>query len=483
MARPGTVINVLDTTPPRSAPVGVDAWFITGFFEKGPTAAQQVRGMTELEEIYGLRQGANPVAYDSAEAFFREGGSHMYVSRVVGPAPVKASTANMLDGSAVASIKVVAKTAGAWGNLLNAEVIAGGTGTERIIIITHDTYGELERTLSGDKAGLIAQSAGLKNADIVSAGAGTLPAVVAPVSMTAGADDFTNATEVQWTAALDLLTSDLGPGQVSAPGRTTSQAHTALLAHAERCNRIALLDVAQGADKAALRAAATATRVPSGGVSRYGAMFAPWAIIPGVAPNTLRTIPYSAIEAGMMARTLNPNQAVAGVNGRSRFAVDLVPVGTAPLTDQDREDLNYDGVSIARIMYDGVRTYGYRSLADRSQYAQWVQLTGVRLFMEIKAKCEQVLERHVFAQMDGRGFEFSSLNGDLKGEIAPYWNPMDALYGATSEEAFHVDTGSAVNTPESIANGQLKARVSLRVSPFAEEVILDLVNQRITEAL
>lgn len=473
MTRPGTVINVLDATPPRSAPVGVDAWFITGIFPRGPLVSTLVRGMTELEAMYGPRDGANPLAYDSAEVFFREGGTRLYISRVTGPAPVIASIIFST------SIKVEAKYPGVYGNNLTAEVIAGDTGSERIVVL-REAGNEVERTRSGDKTSLISQSAGLEHMNITSGGATAIPVVGGPTALAGGTDDSVNATETQWTAALAKHGADLGPGQVSAPGRTTIAAHTALRDHADANNRIALLDAASTADKTALIAAADANRSAGADTSRFAAIFAPWAIVPGVVQGTLRTVPYSAVQAGMMARGGNPNIAIAGVNGRTRFVVDL----TMPAwTDQDREDLNNEGVDVARRMYDGIRTYGYRSLADPNTYQQWVQLSAVRLFMEIKAKCAEVLERHMFAQMDGSGIEFGVLNSDLVAAVAPYWQPMNALYGATSSEAFQVDTGTAVNTPASVANGELRARVSLRVSPFAELVILDLVNQRITEAL
>ena len=482
MARPGTVINVLDATPPRSAPVGVDAWFITGIFPQGPLTPTLVRGMTELEDIFGERDGANPIAYDSAEVFFREGGSRMYIGRVVGPAAAVASTANLMDaaGTPVASIKVSAKDPGLLANSWKVDVIPGANASEKIVVLKDGDGNELERSVSGDKLGLVGQSSMLSKMAITSAGAGGLPDDITDAAMTGGASDEANATDTEWQGALDTFNADLGPGQVSAPGRTTPEAHTALRDHAFANNRIALLDATNGADKGTLIAAANANRTASGSTSRFAALFAPWAHVPGVVPNTLRTVPYSAVQAGMMARVTNPNQAVAGVNGRSMYAVDLV---SPPWTDQDREDLNDAGVNIARIMFDGIRTYGYRSLADPVSYSQWVQLSAVRLFMEIKAKCSEVLERHVFAQMDGQGSEFSALNGDLKGAIAPYWQPMGALYGEVSEQAFRVDTGSAVNPPADVALGILRARVSLRVSPFAEVVILDLVNHRITEAL
>jgi hypothetical protein len=229
MTRPGTVINVLDATPPRSAPVGVDAWFITGMFPSGPLVSTLVRGMTELEALYGDRDGANPLAYDSAETFFREGGSRLYISRVVGPAPVVASTIFST------SIKVAAKYPGTYGNSLRAEVVAGTTGSERVVIVTDVAGNEIERTLSGDKAGLIAQSAGLDSIDITSGGVTTIPVVGGPTTLTGGLGDEANAVEANWTTALAKHNLDLGPGQVSAPGRTTIECHNALRSSRASC--------------------------------------------------------------------------------------------------------------------------------------------------------------------------------------------------------------------------------------------------------
>jgi hypothetical protein len=56
------------------------------------------------------------------------------------------------------------------------------------------------------------------------------------------------------------------------------------------------------------------------------------------------------------------------------------------------------------------------------------------------------------------------------------------LFGSTAAEAYSVDTTS-VNTSQTLAAGQLNARVGIRVSPMAEFVYIDVVKTPITQPL
>ena len=94
----------------------------------------------------------------------------------------------------------------------------------------------------------------------------------------------------------------------------------------------------------------------------------------------------------------------------------------------------------------------------------------------------RLAENYVFAVVDGRLRKIAEFHGQLAGICMRYWQ-ADALYGETSEEAFRVDTGDGVNTPETIADGQLRAVLLLKVAPFAEFVEVQIVKQAITEAL
>ena len=367
MTRPGVVVSSRADLPPRSAPTDAGMAFMVGTTASG-SAVKTVASMTQYTNEFGQRTGATDT-YDSAEAFFREGGSKLTVA--------PAATA--------------------------------------------------------DAAGI--------------------------------------------TGGLDLLTKDLGPGQVFVPGALGVAAHDDLLAHVGANNRIALLDADSDATAAELEALAAGMSTDPN--ARYAALFAPAATVPGVTSGTTRTVPYSAIQAGIISRndaSYSPNVPAAGVMGMSRFALDL----TARFTDAERETLNEAGVDIARVMYGQVETYGYRTLAPDS--TGWLSLANARLNMEIVAKAEAVGERYVFSQIDGRRVKISQFGAELTGMLVPYYE-AGSLYGASPAEAFFVDVGSAVNTDESIAAGELHAVIGLRMSPFAEWVLIEIVKVAADQAL
>lgn len=286
-------------------------------------------------------------------------------------------------------------------------------------------------------------------------------------------------TVAEATDALDLLTKDYGPGQVFAAVTADETINEALLDHAAACNRVALLSV-DDADATTLEAAAAALAVSEN--ARYGALFQPSAIVPGVTPGTTRTVPYAAVEAGIIARndvSLNPNVAAAGVNGQAAFAIDLAQ----RYTDQEYADLNTNGVDMARIIYDGVRTYGYRSVVDETgPDGVWLDFGWARLNMDIVSGAEAIGENYVFSQIDGRGHTISSFGGDLRAMLVPMYE-AGALFGNTADEAFDVNVGGAVNTPETIAAGELHAVIQVRMSPFAELVVIEIVKVATTQAI
>jgi phage tail sheath protein FI len=281
------------------------------------------------------------------------------------------------------------------------------------------------------------------------------------------------------SAALDLLTKDMGPGQVFSGAAADDADNVLLLDHAAATNRVAIMSAPDG-DATALEASAAA--LSSEANARYGALFAPSATIPGLAAGTTRHVPYAAIEAGIIARndgSFNANVPAAGVNGQALYALDL----EARYTDQEYEDLNLAGVDMARIVYDGVRTYGYRSVVDPSgPDGVWLDFGNVRLNMGIVAKAEAIGENYVFTQLDGRRRTISQFGGELRAMLVPYYE-AGALYGETADEAFYVDVGSSINTEETIANGELHAVIEVRMSPFAELVVIEIVKVATTQAI
>ena len=281
--------------------------------------------------------------------------------------------------------------------------------------------------------------------------------------------------------ALAAITKDKGPGQIIMADTTSGDpaSHAALLAHAAANNRVALLSPPDGT---ATVLEGLGTALQANVAARYGALFAPSAIVPGIAGGTQRTVPYAVLVAGMIARNeaaFGANVPAAGVNGIARFALDV----TTDYLDADYDALNLAGVNMAKNIYGQVETYGWRSLVLPTGVDQgWLDFGNSRLNMQIVAQANAIGERYVFAQIDGRGKTIAQFGGDLRAMLVPFYEAGE-LYGDTADDAFIVNVGPAVNTPATIAAGELHAVIEVRMSPFAEKVVINIVKVGLTEAI
>src|SRR5205807_1501580 len=162
------------------------------------------------------------------------------------------------------------------------------------------------------------------------------------------------------------------------PGRTTSTAYGQILTHASANNRVGLLDLADTATVATLLTAVSTLE------SRVGAAFAPWIVVPGVTAAATRTIPPSALVAGLISRNdrpLCPNHPSAGRAGLSNYGIDVSQASLVNSLDA----LNIAGVNVIRFMGGGVRVYGWRSLADPINDPSWINFGNGRLYMALSA--------------------------------------------------------------------------------------------------
>lgn len=475
---PGSEVISRESPPAQLVPADAGTWFVAGLSDRGTvTKPLLVRNIGQFVSNFGPRVSYGAL-YDALDTFFREGGGKAYVTRVVGPAAVEAK-AELADGEAK-TLKVAAISPGAWGNELEvdiAEGVAGGT-----FQVTVEESGEVVEQSGdlADKEALIAWAANSSYVVFTDTGVGADPDVQT-VELKAGKDDRENITDEEWFDALELFTAGYGPGQVSAPGRTTEEGHSQLLAHASTFNRVAILDGTDTPTVGTLTAQATAVRNDDN--ARFGGLFAPWVTVPGVAPGTSRTVAPSAVVCGEIARLaalgVSPNVAAAGENGISNYAIDLSQVAW---TDAERETLNDAGVNVLRLHRGAFRTYGFRTPVDGDVDDTWLQLTNARLYMVIAALADAIAEKYVFAQIDGRRHKLSEFNAELTAMLMPFWS-QGSLYGETFQEAAIVDTGPQVNTEETIAAREIRAVIAVRMSPFGERVTVEISKVATTEAL
>lgn len=486
---PGVTVTSRAARAPRGLSTFSGTWFVAGLTERGTHEAPvKVSSLDEFVATFGNRVSYGQL-YDAAETFFAEGGGDLYVSRVVGPAPVKASL-QLMDqsgGAGIATLVIGAKSVGDWAN--------GGTGgvsvaseagtlanTFRVIVYWNALEVERFDNLSMDPASaryaptVLLESDYVRGTDLNSATAmpNKNPRVTARANLAGGADDRASVTDAHWLTALNRFARDLGPGQVSMPGRTAAQAHSDLIAHARTRNRTAYLDTADGASKATMLAAAAAGSALA--LPEYAGMFGGWVEIPALATGgTVRKAPPSAYAAGRTAArdraAGTAGSAPAGDQGKADYALG-VTVPTGGFTDDDYDELNAAGVNMIReFPTRGVQLYGFRSL---SLTEDWRQLTANRLRVSLVARLEAIAQGYVFRSIDGKGLLFGELNGALAGECLRDYQ-AGALYGEQPDEAFRVDTGETVNTAQTIADGEIKANVYARFSPFGEQVLLSIV--------
>lgn len=479
MPRPGTTVTLRETPSPVSLPTDTGVAFIAGLSDTGPLTAKLIRSIAEFTTVFGARQSYS-VLYDAVECFFREGGNTAYLSRVVGPGATS-GVRNLLDASAGTSLVVTAIGPGAWSANYKAAVVAGvGAGTFKVQITTSGG------TVLEDSGDLLTQQAAAQwsqnsNYVRITVGGSSLnPAVAAGAALSAGTDDRGSITDAQWLAALNMFTNDLGPGQVLAPGRTSTAGQQQLITHAEANNRVAIIDLVDTPTEATLEGATSALTS-----SRFAASFSPWLIVPGVttSPGTTRTVPPSGSVAGIIARNdpgLGTNRPSAGRAGILRFVTGL---SQPAFTDTQRTALNTNSVNLIRNINGAIKIYGWRSNADPVNDSNWVDFANGRLHMEITAELNVVGENFVFEEIDGQDGETI---GDFKTALAgvgmEHYNNRE-LFGDSADAAFSVDTGHSVNTLATIALNELHAVFSYKASAMAEWISIEVVKAQLTDSL
>jgi phage tail sheath protein FI len=471
MARPGVAVSLLDTPGAAlSVPTDTGVWFVAGLTERGPTSPVAVFSLDDFATKFGTRQTYS-VLYDCMELFFKEGGYKAYVGRVVGPAAAQGSL-NLLDAGAAISLVVTALGPGAWSSGYKIQVLAGSQGGYFVIRVLDPLNNIVED--SGDlldQAAAVSWGQGSNYVRVSMGASANDPAVVAATAMSAGADDRNNITDTQWQTALDLFNADLGPGQVSAPGRTTTSGHTQITNHAEARNRVALLDLTDSPT--------VSTLTTNAATSRFGASFAPWVVIPGITSGSTRTVPPSALIAGLLAKndpSLGPNRPAAGNAGVSRYVIDL---SQPDWNDSDRDLLNTGKVNVIRDIYGSFIVYGWRSGANPSTDKNWMPFNNARLYMSLNAELNQAAQEYLFEEIDGQnGRTINGFHNSLASVLLEHWNQGE-LFGDSSEDAFSVDTGPAVNTLETLQNLELHAICYVAMAPFAEYIPIQIVKRSI----
>jgi Bacteriophage tail sheath protein len=519
MPRPGVDILITEPAPGGGGALELGQCFMLGVSERGPVDTPlALRSLREYNRRYGGRSGGQ-VAHDSVRAFFSEQGAVMRFLRLTGqnvhPAEaevgalrasasspgtwanrvtvaIEGETGLFAAAAAAAKPKPKAKSRKANtradddpengnGNENGNENGDGGNGHSEPVRITVTDGEVVERSRPlrtvDDAINWSLGSAYVRfEADEENLSDSLSP--MAEVELTGGVDDR-NVTADDVEASLKRFGYSLGFAQLCYPGATDIDVQSALLDHGERNKRPVLLDLSDR-DETTIAADVRALQGFSG--ARFAAAFAPRLIYPGPAPGTTILVPYSAVQAGIIARsdrtTGNPNESAAGTNGESLQARGLA----REFTDDVREELNEQGVTFARMTRaNRVRTYGSRTVAGPEE-PNWTWFPGARTVLALAHECDNVTEEFVHRQIDAKRRLFTRLEVALGGVCLRYFD-MGALYGETPEEAFFVSAGPEVNTQETIDAGEVHGIVRIHTAPPGEWVTIEIQKTPLAQAV
>lgn len=488
----GVTVQATEVPPTSNNTWNITNQLVVGFTDWGPVgqpiacttlanAASQLGTPAGGNSPYAHRTATCATVLDAIETSLAEDGAAapvVYVSRVVHASAVSAS----LTLAPSAAVTLTAQYPGVGGNGIYVAVTAG-TGSDVVITLTDAAGNTLAQ--SGNLATLPdivawAATTGLVTATTTGA---SMPSVASATALSGGTDNRSSATLADWQAALAAVPATLGPMIVSAPGETNTVLPgiwNALGVHAQNNNRVALLDCDD--DTLAATIVTDMSGLGSSAVSQYTGAWAGNRNIPGVTINTSRSVPPSAAIAGLIARayaaTGNPNRAAAGVNYPLAFATaptSLVsggPVDTYSLADL--QTLNGAGVNTFQNVNGVPTNYGFVSVELESADTIFWQLNHAITRMYIVAQAQLTGQTLMFEQIDGQGSLQNQFKGKLNALLQGLWTD-GALFGETAQDAFTVDVGSDVNTPATIAQGQLNAVMTCSFSYFAQNVRI-LVN-------
>jgi phage tail sheath protein FI len=494
---PGVRIEWPDTNAQQLDTGRTDVAGFLGIAERGPLhTAVKLESMRQFRTTFGAHIERGCLAY-GVEGFFANGGRTCWVVRVADPAAGRAARLRVqLPGG---RFVLEAISPGKWGDAIEVQAQWGPDGIAALLVMEQERSqhielaapngmpplpdGSGERTLLGVPAGslpelspyvlvrVLADQGGAGPVWTAAGGANAFLAGGLDGRDTLRPQHFSGGTalepptrwgiealelvdEVAFIAAPDLMLAGFTDPQVQ-------DVQIAMLAHcvAQR-DRVALLDLPQVPipDALALRDA-----LPGMG---FGALYYPWIAVadPLGGPGDLRTMPPSALVAGIVARCDRlrgvhkppANELLEGVSSVSQ-RID----GAA------HAQLNEAGINAIRAVPGrGVLVLGARTLDGDPA---WRYLNVRRLFNMIEEALEAQMQWLTFEPNNPRLWK--EMDRAVRGFLERLYR-AGMLDGATSDAAYSVRCDASTNPPSSTDEGRAVCLIGIQPPYPAEFVVV-----------
>jgi hypothetical protein len=459
-----------------------------GQFASGPESPVLIRSWFEFVRRFGGYNTSYPATFGVGQ-FFRNGGTSLYVRRVLG-ADADAAAVTIPGATSGTVGTVTAKSKGSDGNKLRVKFTAAATAN----YYTLDVYleqgvdpdstadDELVESYSNvvlndpDSSDYIVTVVGEESEYITVAIAdGTIAPSVALLPLVGG-DDGTAATDTEFIAALEDFDSITQPLVLFAPevikdlGDTDGQlVQEALISWANTNAGFAVLDTEPGLTVSQAKDYATAL-----GSSANAAVYYPNIYIPdplGRNSSSRRRVGPAASVAGLYLSTdlqFGPFKSPAGLRSSLAGAVAI----ERQFTNAELDELNSTAFplnAIRDIPGAGVVVMGARTLKQDGTANRYVATR--RSLLYIRKRMEEIAQFALFEANDER------LWGRLRTSIGVFLNEyrnQGGLRGDTPDLAFFVKCDAETNPPQAIANGEVNIQVGVALEYPAEFIVITL---------
>ena len=485
----GQVARPIERQPTSTA-------FVVGYSIWGPVNTPRI--ITSWQDYVRQFGGFDPNSFldDFLYIFFNVfPGKQAWVNRVAGDGAALA-TLTLKDRSGGAGLDTIRVDAKYPSSRVDLKVtVEDGTNADAfkltirsVLLNRKEVFDNL--TVSAASIDLVNQKSklvNLTNLNSATAAPGNNPKALAETPLAGGDDDFAGLTAADFIGTDDGTTKtglqafnneEFGTGQAAIPGMTADIVHAALGAHAEIYHRLALIDPPFGSDKQDL------LDIRANYGSWYMAMYWPWVeMLDFEGSGLTKFYPPSAFAAGACAkadREIGTHKAPANYQILGALGVEKAANGQSQTDENTRELLNGQDVCvITPLPEQGVKLYGARVMTGDRRVQMVHEIRLLNLFY-YSAKLGY--QWAVFQVVDGQGRLFRDLVATGNSFLKLYWL-AGALYGKTQEEAFAVVADESNNPPEELDNQRVHVQWAVKISPTAEQVIINIDNVRLFQDL
>jgi phage tail sheath protein FI len=490
-SRPGVYINERLLPAPVAVNGTANAAGATfGAFAQGPETVTLVTSWYDFVKKFGGYDVSYPATFGVGQ-FFYNGGSELYVRRVLASDAAAASVAIPKAVSGTIGT-ITAKNKGADGNNLRVQITAGtagsgyfdvtvyketvaGTGSDitNDIVLEQFTNVVFNNSVSSDFAPTVI---GYSSANITMTISDTANAPTAAVLPLTSGSNGTAAALADYTGVLSSFNAVDRPLVIFAPEAfsvlSTSDVddlHNAMIAWADANNGFAVLDTAPNLTAAqAITYAGTLTKTANAAVY-YPNLFVQDPL--GRSSQSLRKSGPAAAVAGLYIQTdrqTGPFKAPAGIRAAIRSAVSLEKA----FTNAELDSLNSAATpvnALRNLPGAGIVSMGARTLKQDGTANRYVNMR--RSLIYIKKQLNDLTQFALFENNDEK--LWARIRTGITVFLNDYRN-AGGLRGATAADAFFIKVDAENNSAESIALGEVHIEIGVALEYPAEFVVINL---------